>query len=242
MFLLFLINRSLGFGFNCIWHTGVLEVLRIIRQNFIRLTRALITQPGASSLLSLSNFKQNALTGSDELVPGRVAESRARLIVAVSRAKKQLNLSKHLADSAIVKVLSIIDELDIHLVRSTSRLRACYSLHFPEVCQHNFGNAICLKDSDLIKLISEYPLRTLLEPALSTGSITSCFTDLSLAKQVVLAAKDSIGMDLNSEDSENLKMFAVRLLGLIKVLILIYINCILFTYFVIMFFIYEINI
>ncbi|KAA3677161.1 nucleolar protein 56 [Paragonimus westermani] len=127
---------SCGFEFECIWHGAIREVLRVIRQYFPRLTKSLITQPGDAFSLAINGVRRPASTHLDELSRGRVAESRTRLIIGLARARLQLNLSQHLADTSVIKALTLIDELDANLARSASRLRASYGSHFPEMREH----------------------------------------------------------------------------------------------------------
>ncbi|VDQ02288.1 unnamed protein product [Trichobilharzia regenti] len=182
-----------------------------ILQNFTRLTRSLITQPGAAFFLSSNNEKSKPSTSADEIAPGKIAESRARVVVGLARARLQLGIGQHLADTGIVKVLTLIDELDTHLTQSASRLRACYSVHFPEVCRPHFGKQLCLDDMKLLQLIANHPLRCNIVSNFSVGSFT-CLNDDQLASLVAAAAQDSIGADLGEEDCENLQKYAQRLL------------------------------
>ncbi|CAH8875679.1 unnamed protein product [Trichobilharzia szidati] len=203
--------RACNFGFECIWLGSVREVLRVIRQNFTRLTRSLVTQPGAAFFLSLKIGKSKPSTSADDIAPGKIAESRARVVVGLARARLQLGIGQHLADTGIVKVLTLIDELDTHLTQSASRLRACYSVHFPEVCRPHFGKQLCLDDMKLLQLIANHPLRCNIISNFSSGSFT-CLNDDQLASVVAAAAQDSIGADLGEEDCENLQKYAQRLL------------------------------
>ncbi|VDP91116.1 unnamed protein product [Echinostoma caproni] len=152
---------SCEFGFECVWHGGFREVLRVIRQNFTRLTKSLITQPGNAFSLSVGQHHPLSKTGAEELIPGRVAESRSRLVVGLARARSQLNVTQHLADTAVVRALTLIDELDADLTRSVARLRTCYATHFPEACRSS-STAGCspLSDVQLIHLIAHCPGRT----------------------------------------------------------------------------------
>ncbi|XP_018654272.1 putative nucleolar protein NOP56 [Schistosoma mansoni] len=199
------------FGFECIWHGSVHEVLRVIRQSFARLTRSLITQPGAALSLPMIDEKLKLSTSADELKPGPIAESRARVVVSLARARLQLGIEHHLADTGIVKVLMLIDELDNSLTRSASRLRACYSIHFPEVCRPHFKKQICLDDMDLVQLIANSPLRSSIISNFAAGSFTYLGSD-ELASLIATAAQDSVGAELSEEDCENLQKYAQRLL------------------------------
>ncbi|KAH8865820.1 Nucleolar protein 58 [Schistosoma japonicum] len=204
------------FGFECIWFGSVHEVLRVIRQNFSRLTRSLITQPGAALSLSVADEKSRPSTSADEIKPGIIAESRARVVVSLARVRLQLGIKQHLADSGIVKVLTLIDELDANLTRSASRLRACYSIHFPEVCQPHFDKQLCLDDINLLQLIANTPHRSTIISNFSAGIFTY-FGDSKLASLIANAAQDSIGSELSEEDCENLQNYAQRLLQMNQV-------------------------
>ncbi|TPP59711.1 hypothetical protein FGIG_02383 [Fasciola gigantica] len=92
----FLRFKACGFGFECVWHGGIREVLRVIRHSFSKLIKSLITQPGNAFSLSLNNRTPLSKTSAEEQIPGRVAESRTRLVVGLARARSQLNLSQHL--------------------------------------------------------------------------------------------------------------------------------------------------
>ncbi|KAF5396617.1 Nucleolar protein 56, partial [Paragonimus heterotremus] len=207
---------SCGFEFECIWHGAIREVLRVIRQYFPRLTKSLITQPGDAFSLAINGARKPASTHLEELSPSHVAESRTRLIVGLARARLQLNLSQHLADTSVIRALTLIDELDANLDRSASRLRASYSSHFPEVCRPSFTNCPCLNDVDLIRLIAKCPFRSLLASAQYSRDLEVCLTQPKMGASIRIAARDSIGCDLLDEDGESLKMFAGKLLKMIQ--------------------------
>ncbi|CAH8573817.1 unnamed protein product [Schistosoma turkestanicum] len=205
-----------NFGFECIWHGSVHEVLRVIRKSFTRLTRSLITQPGAALSLPTIDEKSKPSTSADELKPGIIAESRARIVVSLARARQQLGIEHHLADTGIVKVLTLIDELDTYLTRSASRLRACYSIHFPEVCRPHYKKQICLDDVNLLHLIANFPHRSTIISNFSAGSFTYLGNE-ELASLIATAAQDSVGAELSEEDCENLQNYAQRLLQMIEI-------------------------
>ncbi|KER32374.1 hypothetical protein T265_01597 [Opisthorchis viverrini] len=199
---------ALDFGFECVWHDAIREILRVIRLNFARLAKSLLTQPGDALSLALGSTRKATTSGLEEVSAGRVAESRARLVVALARARAQLNLPQHLADTAVVRALTLIDELDANLARSVTRLRASYTAHFPELCQPSFNNCPYLEDFDLIRLIASCPSRPAI---LESNDLESCLSDPTLVTKIKEAARDSIGCDLQEPDAENLKIFASRL-------------------------------
>lgn len=150
----------------------------------------------------------------EELKPGHVAETRTRLVVGLARARLQLNLERHLADTAIVRALTLVDELDTNLTKCTSRLRASYATHFPEVCRPCFNRNCFLNDAQLIQLIALCPSRA----QLTLTQLTDvCSADSNLAQSVLSAIPDSIGADLYPEDEEALKAFAESLCNMLKV-------------------------
>ncbi|CAL8087542.1 unnamed protein product [Calicophoron daubneyi] len=204
--------KACEFGFECVWHGAVREILRVIRQNFHRLTKSLITQPGDASSLALGGFRVGAKTSAEEVAPARVAESRARLVVGLARARLQLDLTQHLADTAVIKALNIIDALDTNLAKSASRLRSCYAIHFPEICWPS-QNFPYLSDVKLIHLIATCPSRT---DILAKNDMTEEVFTCDLFNQIQKAAQDSIGSDLSDEDQEYFRKFSDSLLKLIQ--------------------------
>ncbi|KAA0183442.1 Nucleolar protein 5A [Fasciolopsis buskii] len=204
---------SCGFGFDCVWHGGIREVLRVIRQHFSKLTKSLITQPGNAFSLAVNNRTPLSKTSVEEQIPGRVAEAKARLVVGLARARSQLNLSQHLADTAVMRALTLIDELDADLTHSVTRLRTCYFSHFPEICRSSSAAAyLPLTDDQLIHLIALCPTRVHLLSEQSDDKLRQVEVLLPILDRIKHLARDSIGADLSAEDASQLKLFAERLL------------------------------
>ncbi|KAL5107625.1 Nucleolar protein 56 [Taenia crassiceps] len=172
---------QLGIGFECIWDTSIRELLRVIRANSSRLLRSLIVQPGAYG----STAKMPA-TSAQETVPGRKAEKRAQLVVALSRARLQLDLVQHLADTGVVRSLALLDSMDASLARSMKHLRVSYGLHFPELVRQK---------ERLIEWLGG---------------------DQRLAETVIELAKTSTGQDLSSDDVLALQQYGHFFLKLLK--------------------------
>lgn len=195
------------------WHGGIREVLRVIRQHFSKLTKSLITQPGNAFSLAVNNRTPLSKTSVEEQIPGRVAEAKARLVVGLARARSQLNLSQHLADTAVMRALTLIDELDADLTHSVTRLRTCYFSHFPEICRSSSAAAyLPLTDDQLIHLIALCPTRVHLLSEQSDDKLRQVEVLLPILDRIKHLARDSIGADLSAEDASQLKLFAERLL------------------------------
>ncbi|VEL19226.1 unnamed protein product [Protopolystoma xenopodis] len=228
--------QSFGLGFECICQEAVCEILRLIRFNYGRLMRSFVLQPGdslgssnvlkaSSDASSLLGYKNIGATSVSERAPAKKAETRARLVVALSLARAILDVTQFLSATWICRSLELVDELDKSICKSTSSLRISYKLHFPELCQKGqqglFSNLV-ISDFGFINLIADYTSRDSISKFLHTkpsleekAKVTSWFGGSDKAFDVlVAAARDSIGQELDVEDSRHLKAFAQHLLKL----------------------------
>ncbi|VDL98932.1 unnamed protein product [Schistocephalus solidus] len=206
---------ALDLGFECIWDAAMREIIRIIRANSSRLLRSLMVQPGAAS----RNKAAAALTGLQEIAPGKQAEHRSRLIVALSRARLQLDLLQHLADTGVVRSLGLLDSMDNSLGSSVKRLKAAYALHFPELCRDQQTRS--LDDFTFISIIANFPNRDGLLRARNDipGSIDKLAEwtgNRELAENILVCASTSTGQDLAEEDLTTLQTYAHFLLKLLQ--------------------------
>lgn len=202
------IFRELGVGFECIWDSSIRELIRIVRANSSKLLRTLVIQPGAITPL------KNSKTSAQETVPGKKAERRARLIVALSRARIQLDLVGHLADTGLVKTLEFLDNMDSNLAKSVKRLRTSYGVHFPELC-HN-GGLSGLDDFAFASIVTYAPLR---EDLVKDRDKLVEWLDgnHALADSIISLARSSTGQDLSCDDVKVLQQYGEFLLKLLKV-------------------------
>ena len=201
--------RKLGIGFECIWDSSVREILRIIRANSSRLLRSLIVQPGA-----VDATPKQSTTAVQEAAPGRKLERRAQLIVALSRARLQLDLAQHLADTGVVRSLDLLDSMDKSLAKSLKHLRISYGLHFPELCRN--GGLPGLDDFAFVSIVTNTPLREQLAKA-KDQLVDWLNGDERMAETIVELAKTSTGQDLSPDDIRTLQRYGQFLLNLLKV-------------------------
>ncbi|KAL5967511.1 Nucleolar protein 56, partial [Taenia solium] len=199
---------QLDIGFECIWDTSVRELLRVIRANSSRLLRSLIVQPGASG-----SAPEKPTTSAQETVPGKKAEKRAQLIVALSRARLQLDLVQHLADTGVVRSLDLLDNMDASLARSMKHLRVSYGLHFPEVCRA--GGLPGMDDFALASIVTHAPLRDQLVRQ-KEQLIEWLGGDQKAAETVIELAKTSTGQDLSPDDVLTLQQYGHFFLKLLE--------------------------
>ncbi|KAM7543184.1 hypothetical protein Aperf_G00000002342 [Anoplocephala perfoliata] len=199
---------GLGVGFECIWDSSVRELLRVVRANSTKLLRTLAIQPGAV-VTSLNSSK----TSAQETVPSKKAERRARLVVALTRARIQLDLVQHLADTGVVKSLQLLDNMDSNLAKSVKHLRTSYGVHFPELC-HN-GGLPGLDDFAFASIVTHAPLR---EDLVKDRDKLVEWLDgnQALADSIISLARSSIGQDLSSDDMKVIQEYGKFLLKLLK--------------------------
>lgn len=202
--------RQLDIGFECIWDASVRELLRVIRANSSRLLRSLIVQPGA-----FVSTAGKPTTSAQETVPGKKAEKRAQLVVALSRARLQLDLAQHLADTGVVRSLDLLDSMDASLARSMKHLRVSYGLHFPEVCRG--GGLPGVDDFALASIVTHAPLRDQLVRQ-KEQLVEWLGGDQNVAETVIELAKTSTGQDLSPDDVLTLQQYGEFYLKLLKVL------------------------
>jgi len=104
-----------------------------------------------------------------------------------SRAKVKFNV--HKVDNMIIQSIAILDQLDKDLNTFCMRIREWYSYHFPELIQ-------IVKDNYLFARMAEFIKNKSLLTDESLPAITEILEDEDKAKQVLAAAKTSMGTDL----------------------------------------------
>ena len=133
--------------------------------------------------------------------------SRAQLGLAhsYSRAKVKFNVNK--SDNMIIQAIALLDTLDKDVNTFVMRVREWYSWHFPELVKVVSDNYLYSKLVLLIKdkgTLSDDSI-----PALKEG-----LGDEEQAKEVVDAAKASMGQDISPIDLINIEAFAKRVISL----------------------------
>ncbi|VDD75495.1 unnamed protein product [Mesocestoides corti] len=201
-----ILNLDIGFG--CIWDSSVRELLRVVRANSSRLLRSLVVQPG-----SAKDVTRKCASAAEETASGRHTEKRTRLVVSLSRARLQLDLIQHLADTGVVRSLDLLDSMDASLCKSMKHLRSAYGLHFPEICCN--GGLPGMDDYTLVSIVAHSPQRDHLVQA-QEKLIEWTGGNQQMADTVISLAKTSTGQDLSRDDITTLQQYGQFLLRLLK--------------------------
>eukprot|EP00798_Chlamydomonas_sp_ICE-L_P015752 gene15752-21875_t len=132
---------------------------------------------------------------------------RAQLGLAhsYSRAKVKFNVNK--VDNMIIQAIALLDTMDKDVNTFVMRVREWYSWHFPELVKvvpdnYQYARAACI-----IKDKSTLSVEKLPELAEMLG-------DEDKAKEVLEAAKSSMGQDISPIDLINIETFAKRVISL----------------------------
>lgn len=140
-----------------------------------------------------------------DLKPGDIEKSQLGLGHSYSRAKVKFNVNR--VDNMVIQAIFLLDTLDKDINSFSMRVREWYSWHFPELVKIINDNYLYAKVSKFIENKSELSEEKL--PAL-----TEVVGDEDKAKEIVEAAKASMGQDLSPVDLINVQMFAQRVMDL----------------------------
>lgn len=122
-----------------------------------------------------------------------------------SRAKVKFNVNR--VDNMIIQAISLLDTLDKDINTFCMRVREWYSWHFPELVKIINDNYIYARAAKYVKDKS-----TLSEDAMS--ELTDITGDEDKAKDIIEAAKASMGQDISPIDLINIEQFAQRVIEL----------------------------
>jgi nucleolar protein 56 len=143
-----------------------------------------------------------------EITKEDVEKSQLGLGHAYSRSKIKFNMNK--SDNMVIQSIALIDQLDKDINTFSMRLKEWYSWHFPEL-------------SKLTKIDNEMFAKLVLymkqKSSLSTESLhglTEITQDEDLSKDILEAARSSMGLDLSEFDMLNVEVFAQRVHKLIQ--------------------------
>lgn len=140
-----------------------------------------------------------------ELKEGDVSRAQLGLAHSYSRAKVKFNVNR--ADNMIIQAIALLDTLDKDVNTFVMRVREWYGWHFPELVKVVSDNyqytrvAMFIKDKakvtdDMLEGLSEI-----------VGSEET-------AKEVLEAARASMGQDISPIDRVNIEAFAARVISL----------------------------
>ncbi|XP_071710689.1 nucleolar protein 56-like [Rutidosis leptorrhynchoides] len=141
----------------------------------------------------------------ENLKPGDLEKAQLGLAHSYSRAKVKFNVNR--VDNMVIQAIFLLDTLDKDVNSFSMRVREWYSWHFPElvkIVNDNYLYAKLAKFIDDKSALSEDKLEGLVD----------ILGDEDKAKEVIEAAKASMGQDLSPVDLINVKMFAQRVMDL----------------------------
>ncbi|KAK1357927.1 Nucleolar protein 56 [Heracleum sosnowskyi] len=141
----------------------------------------------------------------ENLKPGDLEKAQLGLGHSYSRAKVKFNVNR--VDNMVIQAIFLLDTLDKDVNSFSMRVREWYSWHFPElvkIVNDNYLYAKVAKYVDNKSELSEDKLPGLID----------LVGDEDKAKEIVEAAKASMGQDLSPLDLLNVKLFAQRVMDL----------------------------
>ncbi|XP_027358329.1 nucleolar protein 56-like isoform X2 [Abrus precatorius] len=140
-----------------------------------------------------------------DLKSGDLEKAQLGLGHSYSRAKVKFNVNR--VDNMVIQAIFLLDTLDKDINSFSMRVREWYSWHFPELVKIVNDNYLYAKVAKFIEDKSKVS-----EDKIST--LTDIVGDEDKAKEIVEAAKASMGQDLSPVDLINVKQFAQRVMDL----------------------------
>jgi len=140
-----------------------------------------------------------------ELKSSDFLKAQLGLAHGYSRSKIKFNINR--ADNHIIQAISLLDQLAKDINTFAMRVREWYSWHFPELAKITTDNIIFSKLALQIKSKS-----TLSENDLE--AIEEIVQDSATAKEILDAARTSMGTDISEFDMQNIISFAKRVVSL----------------------------
>lgn len=141
------------------------------------------------------------------LKPGDSEKAQLGLSHSYSRAKVKFNVNR--VDNMVTQAIVLLDTLDKDINTFAMRVREWYSWHFPELVKIVNDNYLYAKVAKFVDDKSQ-----LSEEKIS--ALTEIVGDEDKAKEIVEAAKASMGQDLSPVDLINVKLFAQRVMDLVE--------------------------
>ncbi|XP_077243672.1 nucleolar protein 56-like [Tasmannia lanceolata] len=140
-----------------------------------------------------------------DLKPSDLEKAQLGLGHSYSRAKVKFNVNR--VDNMVIQAIFLLDTLDKDINSFSMRVREWYSWHFPELVKIVNDNYLYAKVAKFVENKSE-----LAEDKIP--GLADILGDEDKAKEIVEAAKASMGQDLSPIDLINVQMFAQRVLDL----------------------------
>ncbi|KAL6175020.1 hypothetical protein ACLB2K_051663 [Fragaria x ananassa] len=140
-----------------------------------------------------------------DLKPGDLEKAQLGLSHSYSRSKVKFNVNR--VDNMVIQAIFLLDTLDKDVNSFSMRVREWYSWHFPELVKIVNDNYLYAKLAKTIRDKSK-----LCEDQLE--ELTDIVGDEEKAKEIIEAAKASMGQDLSDVDLLNVQQFAQKVMNL----------------------------
>ncbi|KAK3147240.1 hypothetical protein QOZ80_3BG0279900 [Eleusine coracana subsp. coracana] len=140
-----------------------------------------------------------------ELKSSDLEKAQLGLGHSYSRAKVKFNVNR--VDNMVIQAIFLLDTLDKDINSFSMRVREWFSWHFPELVKIVNDNYLYAKLAKFIVNKSDLAEKDIPDLAEITG-------DEDKAKEIVEAAKASMGQDLSPVDLINVQQFAQRVMNL----------------------------
>ncbi|KAE8781296.1 nucleolar protein 56-like [Hordeum vulgare] len=141
----------------------------------------------------------------EQLKPSDLEKAQLGLGHSYSRAKVKFNVNR--VDNMVIQAIFLLDTLDKDVNSFSMRVREWYGWHFPELVKIVNDNYLYAKLAKFVVNKSDLSEKDV--PALA-----DLIGDEDKAKEIVEAAKASMGQDLSPVDLINVQQFAQRVMNL----------------------------
>ncbi|KAF7014290.1 hypothetical protein CFC21_028308 [Triticum aestivum] len=141
----------------------------------------------------------------EQLKPSDLEKAQLGLGHSYSRAKVKFNVNR--VDNMVIQAIFLLDTLDKDVNSFSMRVREWYGWHFPELVKIVNDNYLYAKLAKFVVNKSDLSEKDI--PALA-----DLIGDEDKAKEIVEAAKASMGQDLSPVDLINVQQFAQRVMNL----------------------------
>jgi len=132
---------------------------------------------------------------------------KAQLGLGHSYSRSKVKFNIHRVDNMIIQAIALLDQLDKDVNTFSMRVREWYSWHFPELVRIVPDN---YKFARLVQLVGN---KSSLSDA-SLDAITEIVDDPDKGKEILDAAKTSMGTDISEIDLRSIEEFTKRVISL----------------------------
>jgi len=153
----------------------------------------------------------------DALREGDLEKAQLGLAHSYSRSKVKFNV--HKSDNMVIQAIALLDQLDKDVNTFAMRVREWYSWHFPELYKIVPDNVAYSRLVSVIRSKSSLLPSNVAKPDpaeddAQRARIADVVKDPQIARDVVDAARSSMGADIGEIDLINIHLFATRVVKL----------------------------